>query len=237
MDGEFKCQTCEKKFASKRNLRRHVRRIHENQTMHECGICEKKYTLQENLRRHIRHIHTKEAMHNCGICHKKFARKIHKQMHLRRCSLNVGKKLRGTKVDLDFTPNLHQSAFGGCFADWKIIFPEDYHCIDLKTLLSVSTLSMKDILVKHLHEHTGKLKFTMAIHVVFEQSTHPEVKTNPPIVLRTDPSTVYIASDLDMILRDMCEQLLTKINTYEGTGSGWVIDYVDRLDTNIASFL
>ena len=208
MDGEFNCQTCEQKFKRKGNLNQHVRQVHEKQKKYECGICKKK-----------------------------FARKAYKNMHLRRCSLNIGKKIRGNKVDLDLTPTLRQSAFGGCFADWKMIFPEDYHYINLKTLLSASTLSMKDILEKHLHEHTGRLKFTMAIHVVFEQSTHPEVKTNPPIVLRTDPSTVYVTSDLDMILRNMCEQLLTKINTYEGAGSGWVIDYVDRLDTNIASFL
>ena len=203
----------------------------------KCQTCKQVFTLKKNLRCHVREVHGKQKKHECGICKKKFARKNDKNMHRRRCSLNIGKQLRGTKVDLDFTPTLRQSAFGGCFADWKMIFPEDYHCIDLNTLLSASTLSMKDILVKHLHEHTGKLKFTMAIHVVFEQSTHPEVKTNPPIVLHTDPSTVYLASNLDMILRNMCEQLLLKINTYEGTGSGWVIDYVDRLDTNIASFL
>ena len=208
MDGEFNCQTCEQKFKRKDNLHQHIRQVHEKQKKHECGICKKK-----------------------------FARKNDKNIHLRRCSLNIGKELRGTKVDLDFTPTLRQSAFGGCFADWKMIFPEDYRNIDLNTLLSASTLSMKDILVKHLHEHTGKLKFTMAINVVFEQSTHPEVKTTPPIVLHTDPSAVNVTSDLDMILRNMCEQLLLKINTYEGTGSGWVVDYVDRLDTNIASFL
>ena len=283
MDEEFNCQTCEKKFASKKNLRRHVRHIHENQTTHECGICEKKFTLKSNLRRHVRHVHEtkaihecdicnqkftskkilrrhvrqvheKQTMHECGICNKKFAskknlrqhvrhvhekqkkhecgickkkfpRKNHKEMHLRTCN------------NLKFTPKLRKSAFGGCFADWKIIFPEDYRRMDLTTLLSASTLAMKEILEKHLREQTQRLKFTMAIHVVFQQPLEPEVKTEPPIVLRTCPYIVYNEHDLNMILgKEMARHLMELIETYEGYGSGWIIDYIKRLDTDIASF-
>ena len=226
------CGICEKKFASKKNLHRHVRRIHEKQTIHECGICEKKFTLKENLRRHVRHVHEKQTIHECGICNKKFARKKNKEMHLRTCSQRFG-----AGNNLNFIPVLRKSAFGGCFADWKIVFPEDYHRIDLTTLLSASTLAMKEILEKHIREQTQRLKFTMAIHVVFEQPSHPEVKTDPPVVLRTNPYTVYMETKLDMILGDkMAKHLLELIETYEGYGSGWRIDYIKRLDTDIASF-
>ena len=232
MDEEFKCQTCEKKFASKKNLRRHVRHIHENQTIHECGICEKKFTLKTNLRQHVRHVHEKKKNHECGICKKKFARKSNKEKHLRTCSRRVG-----DGSNLNFTPVLRKSAFGGCFADWKMTFPEDYHRIDIATLLSASTLAMKEILEKHLREQTQKLKFTMAIHVVFQQPLDPEVKTEPPVVLRTCPYIVYNEHDLNMILgKEMARHLMELIETYEGYGSGWIIDYIKRLDTDIASF-
>ena len=75
----------------------------------------------------------------------------------------------------------------------------------------------------------------MSIHVVFEQATNPEVKTVPPVVLTTNPYDVWPIIDLDESLTNAAKELFDKIETYEGYGSGWIIDYLDRPDTNIAS--
>ena len=79
---------------------------------------------------------------------------------------------------------------------------------------------MKDIILKQLHEKTKKLKFTMSVHVVFEKACDPEIKTVPPVVLTTDPETVYIATNVDECLEDVAEELYEMIQTYEGCGSG-----------------
>ena len=199
----------------------------------KCQTCKEMFRWKKNLRCHVREVHGKQKKHECGICKKRFGRKNDKRVHLRTCSRRVSSSMQ---TDLDFTPVLRKSTFGGCFADWNIKIPNDYRDIDLTKLLSASTLAMRDVLAEHLRVQTPQLKFTMAVHTVFEQSCDPEVKTEPPVVLRTDPCVVNIESDIDTILRGMSEELKEKIETYEGSGSGWIIDYIDRLDTDIASF-
>ena len=93
---------------------------------------------------------------------------------------------------------------------------------------------MKSTLLNHLREH-NQFNFTMAIHVVFQKACIPEVKTVPPVVLHTAPYTVWPVSDIDGSLGNAAEELFEKIEEYEGNGSGWVIDYLERLDTTISS--
>ena len=52
-----------------------------------------------------------------------------------------------------------------------IYFPQDYRLSNPSALLQLTTKSMKEIIAKHLYEHTKQLKFTMSIHVVFQQAT------------------------------------------------------------------
>ena len=56
------------------------------------------------------------------------------------------------------------------------------------------------------------------------------------MVLWTDPTIVYPTTDLKKCLIDDAKELYNKIEEYEGVGSGWVIDYLVRLDTGIFSF-
>ena len=212
--------------------------------MSSCHQCSKEFRTKQNLYRHEREVHNTEKTHGCGICGKRFARKSHKTMHLRTCSRKVlssvaavaDRRRKKVVVDLHFTPTLRLSAFGGCFADWKIVFPRDYDAVDLVYLLSTSTAAMKDTIAEHLLEHTKQLKFTMSLHVVFEKANIPEVKTVPPVVLTTNPHTVYLATNLDSCLENVSEELFEMIEQYESNGSGWVLDHIARLDTNITSF-
>ena len=208
--------------------------------------CDKVFVWKKDLNRHVRTVHENQKKHACGNCGKTFARKTHKEMHLRTCSnhaTTVGEGIRKRKrydtksVVLKFTPILRKSAFRGCFADWKIVFPRDYDAVDPVRLLSGAALAMKDIISDVMREHTGRLKFTMSIHAVFEKATDPEIKTVPPAVLTTDPAAVYLSDkNLDRRLLNESEELFELIEGYEGNGSGWVLDHFVRLDTNIASF-
>ena len=62
------------------------------------------------------------------------------------------------------------------------------------------------------------------------------LKTIPSVVFRTHPVPIYTGSDLDEILEDNAVDLWEKIETYEGCGSGWTIDHLERLDASIYSF-
>ena len=96
--------------------------------------------------------------------------------------------------------------------------------VDPVVLLQKAAKSMKAIIIKHLHKHTRRLKFTMSIHVIFQKGYDPEEKSEPPVVLTTSPYTVYLDTDLDQWLDDAANELYQLIEEYEGFGSGWVID-------------
>ena len=76
----------------------------------------------------------------------------------------------------------------------------------------------------------------MSIHVIFQQGCDMTVTTEPPVVLHSSPYTVYLATDLGKVLKKAAEQLFEMIENYKGVGSGWVLDYLEQLDTSITSF-
>ena len=178
---------------------------------YQCTVCRKNFTKENNLHRHTKQVHEKIKMHVCGICHKRFARKQHKEWHLRTCS----RKVQGGAVvvqknytsarNLKFTPKFRIAAFGGIIAEWYIEVPNDYHMVNPAFLLHEAFKSFKDIITKHLHDNTKKLKYIMSAHVIFQQGVDPEVKTEPPVVLTANPVTVYIATGLDEELQQSAQ--------------------------------
>ena len=76
----------------------------------------------------------------------------------------------------------------------------------------------------------------MSAHVIFQQGVDPEIKTEPPVVLTVNPVTVYIATDLDKELQESAREMMVLMENYEGVGSGWVYDYITRLDISLNSF-
>ena len=208
---------------------------------HNCDSCSKTFTREDNLKRHTEQVHGDRKSHECGICQKKFARKQHKEWHLRTCSQHVQggeikRKNYTSSQDLKFSPKLRIAAFGGIIAEWVIRFPDDYGMVDPIILLKEAVKSMKEIIIQHLHDHTKKLKFIMSVHVVFHHGCDPEVKSNPPVVLTTNPVSVYLATDLDHSLQEAAQAMVDLIESYEGVGSGWVYDHSIRLDISLNSF-
>ena len=208
----------------------------------QCIVCKKGFTRESDLQRHVQQVHKKIKTHECGICHRQFARKQHKEWHLRICSRKVQgdgvavQKNYVTTRNLQFTPIFHTSIFGGIFAEWYIKIPTDYYLINPVVLLEEAFRSFKDIITKHLYDHTKKLKYIMSAHVIFQQGVDPEIKTEPPVVLTVNPVTVYIATDLDKELQESAREMMVLMENYEGVGSGWVYDYITRLDISLNSF-
>ena len=56
------------------------------------------------------------------------------------------------------------------------------------------------------------------------------------MVLTENPVTVYIATDLDKELQESAREMMVLMENYEGVGSGWVYDYITRLDISLNSF-
>ena len=193
----------------------------------KCKHCSKVFTKKGNLNRHIRHVHNKEKKHACGVCQKKFSRKQHREYHERTCSKKVATKLE---------PFLRQAAFGGIFTYWTVYFPQDLMSYQPFELIHAASMKMKKMVNEHLEKYK-RLKFNLIVHVIFEKATDPEVKTDPPVVFWTSPYTIWpMGCDIDASLKEAADELIKKIEDYEGIGSGWTIDHLLRMDIDLLAF-
>ena len=210
-------------------------------TKYRCEQCAKVFTMKKNLTSHVRCVHDQVKKHECSVCLKKFARKGNKELHYKTCWPTVGfglpslKELRST-TSIALKPRLLQSAHSGNAAAWTIDFPNG--TIDPLVSLTEAAKAMKATIFEHSYMNTYQLKFYFALHIIFHKATDPNVFTEPPVVLQTDPATVLLANlfDLDEIFQKKIDDLLRQIDTFQTNGSGWVIDRLVRLDTHITSF-
>ena len=75
----FKCQTCDKRYSSKKSLNLHMN-IHDELKTLKCDICLKFFVSKSLLNRHYR-THTGKKPFACKACNKTFARKDHLVRH------------------------------------------------------------------------------------------------------------------------------------------------------------
>ncbi|XP_063630908.1 zinc finger protein 2-like isoform X2 [Cydia splendana] len=71
----FVCETCSRRFPSKRRLQSHINIVHLNMRQHKCSTCGKQYATRAYLRGHIATAHEhapKRRPHVCHLCGKAF---------------------------------------------------------------------------------------------------------------------------------------------------------------------
>ncbi|XP_044743327.1 zinc finger protein 652-B-like [Chrysoperla carnea] len=80
---QYTCEGCSKIFMYKDSLRRHVKRVHENQPPEYkclCNICGRKFHTSSNLHRHFL-THTKDRPYACDKCDKTYRTQFMLKMH------------------------------------------------------------------------------------------------------------------------------------------------------------
>ena len=101
----FPCESCDKNFTLKINLKRHIKSIHEENRSFKCTVCEKTFKQKSNLKIHFSSVHEKKKViistptvkklrekkscnwvfENGIVCRKTFHKtcnlKVHMQMH------------------------------------------------------------------------------------------------------------------------------------------------------------
>lgn len=77
----YPCSACEKRFASPRDVKRHMKRIHSAERKHVCSTCGKAYTRSDELKSHKRS-HTGEKPFQCAYCDYCSAQKVNLRHHI-----------------------------------------------------------------------------------------------------------------------------------------------------------
>ena len=200
-----------------------------------CDKCGRSFTVRSNLERHKK-THEKSRRYSCRTCNKTFKKNCDKTYHENNCRQNGNSNLVLPEARKEVTGNGFRvekvdSAFKNANITWKLIYGKN-NGADYISIINSSCSTMSSKLEGYRKENHA-LKFNMSIHVKFEQSTDPSIVTNPPVVLVSEQFEVYLHTDIPELLNIIAKQLENRIETYEGTGSGWVIANLVSLDTTI----
>ena len=57
--------------------------------------------------------------------------------------------------------------------------------------------------------------------------------SDPPAVLVSEQMELYEDTDIDVVLKLTADQLVNRIESYEMTGSGWIVSELKDLDTTV----
>mmetsp|Transcript_29068 Transcript_29068/g.113034 ORF Transcript_29068/g.113034 Transcript_29068/m.113034 type:complete len:246 (-) Transcript_29068:95-832(-) len=78
----FECPQCNKRFSIKPNLKRHILTVHEKLRPYSCTHCGKAFGLRENYEKHVKMVHEKRKPLRCSQCSRDFTTKGSLQRHL-----------------------------------------------------------------------------------------------------------------------------------------------------------
>ena len=76
----------------------------------------------------------------------------------------------------------------------------------------------------------------MSLHANFYLGSDETFITNAPAVLNTQAAEIYESSEVDEILNNTNENLVSSIEDFQHRGSGWVLDRLLKLDLHILEF-
>ena len=110
------CDTCQKNFKEKRELRHHVKRVHKGELNFLCEQCSRPFVDEYALKKHVANVHDTDKKFKCSQCDRGFGVrshynehmvKVHEESHKLTCEF-CGKGKRNVQVNFCQLPFLVQ---------------------------------------------------------------------------------------------------------------------------------
>ena len=68
------------------------------------------------------------------------------------------------------------------------------------------------------------MKWYFVLTLTFKKAAHEEEVNDPPVVLNMRPKTGFDDTNYERHLNEAMEDITEKIDSFESTGSGWIVD-------------
>ncbi|KAL5278019.1 hypothetical protein ACFFRR_002956 [Megaselia abdita] len=167
-DQTEKCKECQKDFANKRNLRKHLKTHGKRERSFQCGFCEKAFLSKSHLIIHSES-HSNFTF-SCDICGKSFYRKEGLKQHIKKhldqtIKCDVCSKQFSTSSDLKVHMRFHNNEFPYqcdlCPEKFVIKGNYNYHLKqhnreNFKCSICSVEISLASAFRRHIFIHTGK---------------------------------------------------------------------------------
>ena len=242
----FCCSECPTKFSHQFEVLKHERIIH-RKWVHEkqpgntvdcftCPLlrCEFSFATLPDLLTHMKKCNKKfPPIEKCSTCNEELFSKTAYIKHKLICVKQKGAgKSRLPRLPEDWPFVLSKKAFK-LFLQQYELFPEDRFedVINFIAQYHDNIVQLLDLLIGSINSF--KIQFCLAC--TFRKEVD-ETLTYTLGYFITENYIITAATDKSTIINRMVERLENKINDFEGIGSGWVLDEIDRLDLRIGQY-
>ena len=225
------CSHCGTEFSEIRSVNRHLRNFHkldiptkQHDANYYCGECNASFTKSNHLLRHVRTQHESPQPHKCRQCPTFFATLDNLKLHVANLH-NIISEFEDPAVDDPIVPTEHNHAIKKFFQSFRIT-PDNE--TDLWVFMQANKHRITAF-TNQLIRQTGsiKLMFQMAVQLV-----HP-FKGDEIIMHASSFARPLLISFDDDSYYAMLDEMMSSLQVFCSSGSGWTVDKLLHLDINI----
>ena len=201
---------------------------HFNDTRIHCTYCDRTFNRSDNASYHERHCTNNPA--NNTVRYPSNPNPPPRGQGLPAAAEESANGNNATTND-NFRITTHSRVFSGAGVTYRLRYGNHNIANYEETLQNSITLYLSRI--TNFLRTNRALKYNMALHVVLEKSTDPDILTDPPVVLVSEQLEVYANTDINTTLETTFRQLKNRVELYQHTGSGWVLSRMIYLDLSL----
>lgn len=180
------------------------------------------------------------AKKTCRFCTKEFSRRYNCLLHEDTCERNPSETTPIVQIGAGAASsedgfNLHASAFDGAAREYKMYFKQNVSVEWLADLYEAVTRDAYKLLYDIREKEGNLFKWYLTLEATFRKMMNPDIVSDPPAYFRTHPVILHVGDTLET-LKSKMKVLVEKIDKYEHTGSGWVLNGFVSLTVSFAKF-